>query len=698
MLVLGFAPDALAVSRRNRSSESSRHSETALLAPAGRPSRKARPYKIDGELTRLKAGHPDVRTKVIVTLLPGAELPAEFKRFARADRKLDLIDGLELELPNGLLQQLEARPEIVRVHFDRPVEAHNYRTSVTVGATSVRSSLGLTGAGIGVAVIDSGIAAWHDDLTLGASYTLTTSGGATATSSSVRTYPYGNQRVTKFVDFVNGQTLPYDDNGHGTHVAGIITGNGYDSNGEKAGIAPGASLVVLKVLNELGEGRISNVIAAMTWIASNASSYNIRVVNLSVGARITESYWTDPLTLAARKLADKGITVVTAAGNLGRAENGRQQYGSITAPGNAPWVLTVGATSTMGTMTRADDVMASFSSAGPTDIDYLAKPDVVAPGVGTVSLASTDSYLAQQKPGSLVDGAVRAGAYLSLSGTSMASPVVAGTVALMLQANPSLTPNLIKAILQYTAQPFAGYKPLQQGAGFLNTIDAVRLARFHRANVVGAKLPVQASWSRNIIWGNRLIAGGYLNPRANAFANNVIWGSARTAAGDNVAWGALCGDCDDIVWGNADANGANVVWGTSTSDNSVWGMTADDNVVWGTGAEENIVWGTSGDAENIVWGTDCGGGDCDNIVWGTVGDDNVVWGTAGTDDNIVWGTSHDENVVWGTSGSDSVVWGSSDGQVPDVMFPDSADEPVADIDQELRQLSPDLFDLVGGGV
>ncbi len=226
-------------------------------------------------------------------------------------------------------------------------------------------------------MIDSGVT-WHDDLR--------PNGGSTS-------YPYGDQRVSKFVDFVNGQTLPYDDNGHGTHVAGIILGNGYDSDGLKAGVAPDASLVSLKVLDANGAGTISNIIAAMDWLLTNGAQYNVRVVNMSVGAPILESYFTDPLTLAAKRLTDAGIVVVVAAGNHGKNNDGVLQWGGITAPGNAPWVLTVGASSTMGTTDRADDQMASFSSSGPTYIDYAAKPDLVAPGAGTVSLAAPGSTL-----------------------------------------------------------------------------------------------------------------------------------------------------------------------------------------------------------------------------------------------------------------------------------------------------------------
>ena len=610
---------------------------------------------------------------------PGATLPAELKKFARASGRLDLINGQVLDLPSRVIRQLERHPAIFRVHYDRPAGKENYRTAVTVGAASARASYGYTGAGIGVAVIDSGIATWHDDLT----------GGFNPV-----TYPFGNQRVTKFVDFVNGRSLPYDDNGHGTHVAGIIGGNGQDSYGQKSGIAPGAKLVVLKVLDANGVGTISNIIAALDWVAINHAKYNIRVVNMSVGARITESYWTDPLTLAAKAVVDRGIVVVGASGNFGKNAAGHLQYGGITAPSNAPWVLTVGASSTQGTFTRTDDTMASYSSAGPTFIDFGAKPDLVAPGTGTVSLAAYGSTFYTSKATALVTGKAGLGfkPYLALSGTSMAAPVVTGTVALMLQANPTLTPNLVKAILQYTAQPYPGYNALRQGAGFLNSLGAVRLARFYVNNQVGARLPTQSTWGRQILWGNHRISGGYLNPRGNAWRTGIVWGAAHGLAGDldNIVWGTECGDgCDNIVWGTHDANGDNIVWGTAGDDNIVWGTAGDDNIVWGTDFDgDNIVWGTADD-DNIVWGTDCGGADCDNIVWGTADADNIVWGTADDGDNIVWGTSAGlDNIVWGTSADEDVTWGSS--ATDEVVFPDDdGTELVPDVAAEFGDAPED---------
>ena len=380
------------------------HSHEAARKKAGAPSQSVKDYKLDEELSRRSMDRNGANTtRVIVTFVPGAQLPPEFKRFARKGT-LDLINGQVLDLPNGVLKRMAAHPSVFRVHYDRPIKSHNYRTAITVGARTVQQNMGYTGAGIGVAVIDSGITTWHDDLT----------------NRTSTLYPYGNQRVARFVDFVNGRTLPYDDNGHGSHVAGIIAGNGYDSNGEKAGIAPGASLVSLKVLDAAGQGTISNIIAALGWIAVNGPAYNIRVVNMSVGAGIHESYWTDPLTLATKALTDKGITVVAAAGNMGKNAAGKLQWGAITAPANAPWVLTVGASSTNGTLTRNDDTMASFSSSGPTYRDFEAKPDLVAPGVGTVSLAVPGSTFYLTKATALLDGKPVLGlkSYLTLSGTS----------------------------------------------------------------------------------------------------------------------------------------------------------------------------------------------------------------------------------------------------------------------------------------
>jgi serine protease AprX len=665
---MAFAPDIMA-----------KEATGGKKANPASPNSFVKNYKLDDEVTRRANGDPAGKTKVIVTLMPGAQLPPQFKQFANG-RSLRIINGEALELPNGILTQLLNYPEVFRVHYDRPTSGFNYRTSVTVGAMTARAFLGYDGAGVGVAVLDSGIANWHDDLS--------GTGGS-------QSFPYGDQRVNKFVDFVSGQTTPYDDNGHGTHVTGIIAGNGYDSTfGEKAGIAPRASIISLKVLDANGLGTISSMIAAMSWIADNHAAYNIRVVNMSVGARIRESYWTDPLTLAAKALTDRGIVVVTAAGNFGKNAAGQLQYGGITAPANAPWVLTVGASSTNGTLSRYDDTMAAFSSSGPTNIDFDAKPDLVAPGTGTVSLAAPGSTFYATKSSFLVGGKWGLGfkPYLTLSGTSMAAPVVSGTVALMLQANPKLTPNLVKAILQYTAQVYPAYNALRQGGGFLNALGAVRLSRFYASNAVGSTMPVQSVWSQQIVWGNHRLTGGYINPKANAWGTDVIWGAARALDGDNIIWGTNCPDaaCDNIIWGTVDADLENIIWGThgEFNDNIIWGTYGFvdlDNIIWGTEFDgDNIIWGTT-DADNIIWGTNCGGADCDNIIWGTTDSDNIIWGTAEQSANVVWLQSDLDNIIWGTSADADDSWGSSGDE--EVLYPDDdATQPVPDPGAEFGDL------------
>jgi serine protease AprX len=583
-------------------------------------------------------------SRVIITLKPGQDANAsqQVKQLGgRLGRKLKLIDGMVVELPNRVIKQLSERSEILSIHYDRPLAGHLNRAATAVGARTVRSQYGYDGAGVGVAVIDSGITGHHDDL------------GYRGSSYGVRVV--NGQRVSAFVDFVNGRTQPYDDNGHGTHVSGIIAGDGYDSYGGKAGIAPAAHLISLKVLDQHGRGVISDVIAAFEWAVQNRLTHNIRVINLSVGARVTESYWTDPLTLAAKRATDAGIVVVTAAGNLGKKANGKAQYGSITAPGNAPWVLTVGASSTQGTATRIDDVVASYSSRGPTAVDYDAKPDLVAPGTGMVSLATPNSEFYATKGAYLLTGSRWKSykPYLSLSGTSMASPVVAGTVALMVQANPKLTPNLVKGILQYTAQKY-NYDALTQGAGFLNTHGAVQLARYFAKARPGDRYPSSSTWSKKIHWGNRRIDGGVIKPNGNAWGLNIVWGTEADDDDENIVWGTLCGDdCENIVWGTMD-DLENIVWGT---------LLDEENIVWGTFDDGfNIVWGTNDELENIVWGTNCDGDDCENIVWGTAVDlFNIVWGTAVDEENIVWGTSGIlDEIVWGSAAEgDDVTWGSS---------------------------------------
>ena len=612
------------------------------LAPAAlaAPRPHAENAKLDREL-RQRASAPRGHSRVILRLNPGVSADAAGLAIrglrGTVGRRLAFGGGQVADVPDTALGALTRLPGVDGVSLDRRIHGTMERTGATVGATWVQDTLGLDGTGVGIAVIDSGVANWHDDL--------------------------GSSRVARFVDFVNFQSAAYDDYGHGTHVAGIIAGNGHDSGGRRRGVAPGATLLVEKVLDASGQGYISNVIAAIDYAIANKDALHLRVINLSVAAGVYESYNTDPLTLAAKRAVEAGLVVVSAAGNLGKGADGRPQYGAIGAPGNAPWVITVGASSHNGTVDRTDDTIAGFSSRGPTALDFQAKPDIVAPGVGIESLTEAGSTLFNTKPLMRLWGTVQTAnePYLSLSGTSMASPVVSGTVALMLQANPALTPNLVKAILQFTAESRDGYNPLTQGAGFLNTRGAVELAQSLATSAsvsagpspaasgivtpAGPTVADTAPWSQHVIWGNHRISGGQLRADANAWRTDVTWGSAQTP------------------------DGAGIVLGTSAGGDSALEL---GNIVWGTtcGASPSTGAGDT-ECDNIVWGTDCGGADCANVVWGAACPaidpecDNIVWGTALEHDNIVWGTAgdgEDDNIVWGTNvldETDNVVWGTA---------------------------------------
>jgi serine protease AprX len=618
------------------------------------------------------------------------------------------------EVDNLVLGALAADPRVERVMIDRPAFATMERTGLAIGATLARSSIGVTGRGVGVAVIDSGVTSWHDDLYRSATGSL-------------------SRRVVHFKDFTREVSpnlwfndLPSDDYGHGTHVAGIIAGSGYDSGGRRMGIAPGARLLGLKVLDGQGNGYVSDVIAAIDYAISVKSTYNVRVINLSVASGVFESYWNDPLTLAAKRATDAGIVVVAASGNLGVDASGRSQWGAVTSPGNAPWVLTVGASSHQGTARRSDDIVANFSSHGPTWLDFAAKPDIVAPGVGIESLSDPRSTLYGLLKPYLLSGTVSVGykPYLSLSGTSMATPVVAGTVALMLEANPNLTPNAVKAILQYTAQSQSSESVFAQGAGFLNARGAVRLARFFAApkNGIGYMRDTiedeRILWARHIVWGNYLIQGGMPLPGSNAWATNQTWGAIKTQTGQPVVWGARQDD-QNIVWSvDSDENivwsvndDGNIVWSVNGDENIVWSVDTDENIVWSVNGDQNIVWSVSDDGnivwsvnddgnivwsvngdenivwsvsslQNVVWGTDCGGADCKKAVWGstkngrvmgTADDENIVWSVSG-DENIVWSVNGDENIVWSVNGDENIVWSVNDDG--NIVWSVSADENI----------------------
>src|SRR6266853_278448 len=211
-------------------------------------------------------------------------------------------------------------------------------------------------------------------------------------------------RIVYSQSFVPGTTDASDYFGHGTHVAGIVASAGWMSTGGKfshtfKGIAPNANIINLRVLDQNGAGTDSSVIAAIQTAITMKNQYNIRVINLSLGRQVYESYTIDPLCQAVESAWKAGIVVVVAAGNQGRNNSaGTNGYGTVAAPGNDPYAITVGAMKTNNTPDRGDDTVASYSSKGPTAFDHVVKPDIVAPGNRVVSLLSPRSQLPKRYP------------------------------------------------------------------------------------------------------------------------------------------------------------------------------------------------------------------------------------------------------------------------------------------------------------
>lgn len=345
---------------------------------------------------------------------------------------LEIVRSVAAELPASRLTSLVDDERVVRIAYDRQVRAFMDVAAPSVLADNLWKR-SLTGKGVTVAVVDTGIFA-HPDFTV------------------------PENRIAAFVDLVNNRKDPYDDNGHGTHVAGIVAGNGSRSNGLYQGIAPAARLVGVKVLDAYGSGVLSNVIRGIQWCVRQKERLDIRVINLSLGAPAQDSFRDDPLCQAVQAAWQRGIVVCVAAGNDGPAA------GTIATPGIHPRVITVGASDDRGNANRLDDTVAQFSSRGPT-IDGYHKPDLLAPGVAITAPAARRSIL------SLAQGSSRRD-YTTLSGTSMATPVCAGVVALLLQNEPTLSPDEVKARLMQTADSL-GLPPDVQGKGLINARRAV---------------------------------------------------------------------------------------------------------------------------------------------------------------------------------------------------------------------------------
>ena len=422
--------------------------------------------KIDNSVTAvLDAAGKNGAVPVIVFSTPGETgvvetmVPAGVKT-----TPLTAFDAVAAYLTEDEIGVLAESDSVGLVVADNPVFGFDYVssldiTNLAIGLDAVASPAdgGPTGAGVSVAVLDTGIATTSD---------------------------LGSSRIVGWKDFVNKEKAPYDDAGHGTFVAGLIAGDGtaslpLDQGGyadmQLRGVAPQANIVGVKVLDGTGQGRSSAVMAGIIWAVANRDRYNIRVLNLSIGSNPVAPASFDPIAKAVEFAWKNGITVVCAAGNEGEIGPG-----GILSPGNSPYVITVGATDTLQTPELSDDAVTYYSSVGPTLFDEYAKPDLVAPGNRLISLRVRDSYIDVNFPANLIPVAEYAPTdpdtdpdYVKLSGTSASAPVAAGAAALMIGEDASLSPDDVKVRMMGTADPFDDTTRFEQGAGLLDVDEAL---------------------------------------------------------------------------------------------------------------------------------------------------------------------------------------------------------------------------------
>jgi serine protease AprX len=535
------------------------------------------------DLTKFLAGRAEGTVRVIAVGDPTRTRSAGRRVGARERRTL--TQGVALEVSRDQLQQLIDEGEVLHFSPDLPVVTTMDVTNQSTGADQVwagwgglvlglGSYRGVTGQGVGVAVVDSGIAARHSAL---------------------------SRQILASVDLASTATGTDDEFGHGTHVAGIIAGQASAATGVTSrfggGTAPGARLINVRVLGADGAGYTSDVIAGIDWVIANRERYNIRVMNLSLGHPVLEPCAIDPLCQAVARAYGAGVVVVASAGNGGRTADGSMVLGGISSPGNSPFAITVGALNTHATTTRQDDTVASFSSRGPTKFEFAVKPDIVAPGTRIVAPESPDAWIGSNYPQFHTAGSGNNG-YQSLSGTSMSAAVVSGGVALLLQANPSLTPAQVKLALQTTAtyMPDAGL--IGAGAGSVNLRAARQVASEGLLGSLTTRIAGRLVGATGMTYwdsgrlisrlyqsGPRLI-GTLLAPLVWLNPGLLQWGDLNLLGLQNPV-GTTAPNY--IVWGE--------VAGWTSSYYIVWGETIvtpqNDYIVWGEGGGDYIVWGES---------------------------------------------------------------------------------------------------------
>ena len=510
---------------------------------------KSAPAKVDPALLAAAKASPNAAFPVIVRGT-GADSKARAKAAeallgtaSGTRRTLSIVGSASGTLRGAQIVALANLPSVSRVVRDQtfnvswsPTDAAAAATEagiLAVNAPRAWSTLGVSGSGVGVAVIDSGVAD-HPDLA---------------------------GRIVARVDFT-GEQSNGDPGGHGTHVAGLIAGDGTASGGAWTGVAPRANIVSVRVIDANGHATLSAIVAGMQWVLANRATYNIRVVNLSFGGAALSGYQDDLLASATEMLSFAGLVVVVAAGNSGPGQS------TITTPADDPFVITVGALDDNGTAGLLDDSIASWSSQGPTAFDAIAKPDLVAPGRKMTGLRAAGSTIDTLYPERRVTAPGAADPqYFTMSGTSMAAPVVAGVAALFVERYPSASPRLVKRQLTGTAHPLFGVPATAQGSGVVDALAALTVKVWsisytqYPASTAFAQQMYAKLYGQPIVWRDLTFHGGVDSrgiPWTDITWEDITWDDITW---EDITWEAF--NWQDITW--EDITWEDITWETSAA-------------------------------------------------------------------------------------------------------------------------------------
>jgi len=456
----------------------------------------------------------------------------------KAVRNLNSIDGVAVDLTGAQILALAADKHVSAVTLDARVRlssasasGSNEKWPYVTGVSKYASAPAAT-----IAIVDSGIDATRPEFT-----------GRIAANVNLSTLP-GNS--------------PGDGRGHGTFVAGIAAGH----LAGKDGAAPTAKLVSIDVMDDQGMARTSDVIAAADWILANKTKYGIRVANFSLHSSVANSFMYDPLDKAVERLWFNGVVVVVAAGNYGYADHAS---GVPFAPGNDPFVITVGASDTGKSVATNDDVAAPWSAYGYT-LDGFAKPDLAAPGRYIVGPVPVTSTLYSERPDHIVEPG-----YMELSGTSFAAPMVSGIAALVLGKHPDFTPDQVKGALMLGAKPLPSATDMSEGVGEVNASRSIEYVSPPNPNraldtfiasdaVTGAPVFDSASWAAKA--------------KSDASWASTSWDSASWA---EASWSSA--SWSEASW--SDASWASASWASSASAAASWADLSLASASWADNAE-----------------------------------------------------------------------------------------------------------------